>query len=206
MLTDVALVEFHESFTTSPFGDVARTAVKERVGASLETPMVTDWDWVPFGPVTVPVNVVGLLTTTVLEPASARPSPSSPTMFGLTVNLVAFAVDQFSVTTDPAGTVEALAENLRVGVLLAVVLMLSDCCVEPPRPWATAMNFVSAETVTFLEPESGNAFSPWFKIEGVMVTAVAFWVFQVSVIDPPTGTDAWFAEKVRLGTEDCGNL
>jgi hypothetical protein len=116
-------------------------------------------------------------------------------MLGDTAKVVAFAVVQFSVTSDPAVTDVALAVKVTVGAAV-LTFTITVLLALPPAPLATAVNVVSAFTVTCCEPERGRA--P-LLMEGVIVTDVAFVADHVSVTVPPALTLLVSAVKLNEG-------
>jgi hypothetical protein len=119
-------------------------------------------------------------------------------MLGLTVKVVALVVAHVKVTSCPAATDVALAVKVTVGGAL-VTLIVTVCVALPPGPVATAVNVVFVVTATFWDPETGSELCPLVRIEGVIVTVVAFVEAQVSVTDWPELTLVESAEKVSVG-------
>ena len=118
-------------------------------------------------------------------------------MLGLTSKLVASVVFQVSVTNPPAATEVAFADSVTVGSGPPLVTVMATVFfVEPPGPLACAVNVVFADTVTFCDPDIGNAFE---LIDGEIVTDVALVDAHVSVTVPPEFTLVESALKVSAG-------
>jgi hypothetical protein len=120
IVIDVACSLDQLSVALSPGRIDVRSAVSVTVGATWFTVMVMLARVLPAEFVAVKVYVVVLAGDTVTEPLSGNVSAPSISIAGLTLTLVAFALDQLSVASSPAEMVVRSA--------LAVMLGGVPCC------------------------------------------------------------------------------
>jgi hypothetical protein len=94
---------------------------------------------VPAGFVAVKTYVVVALGDTVTEPLSGNVSAPSISISGLTLTLVAFVLDQFSVASSPAVMVVLSAPADIVGACVNTCTVAAAVAVTPPGPFAVAV-------------------------------------------------------------------
>lgn len=113
---------------------------------------------------------------------------------------MAFVLVQLKTALWPAATFGGVAVRVTLRILTVAVAV----AFWPAEPLATAVYVVDAVGTTVTEPERVSAVWSSARIDGVIVTEVAFVLFQEMVVDWPCAMTAGWALMVMAAGPDVG--